>query len=128
MPDYIKTPQIATFPFPVICTPQSVDELALPLTENRIDFEPLHDLAIKLFARDITSEDFMREVISILYRVGAVAVKPNSHERFYYSHLDPPVMDMALLGEESHIRIHPMLHKSLGIEPRRDPKRGDDSS
>jgi hypothetical protein len=123
--DYLKTLQGPTFQFPDLCLQQAVEELALPMTENRIDFDPLHEPANRVFSGDMSREAFMREVVGILYRVGAVGVKPNPTERFYYSHTDQPVMDMATLGEESRIRIHPMLHRSMGIEPRRDGRRGD---
>src|SRR4051794_26167950 len=74
--DYLKVLRSPAFNFTDLCDQQAVQELALPLTENRIDFDPMHEVANRLFAGDATPEDFMRDVIGILYRVGAVGVKP----------------------------------------------------
>jgi hypothetical protein len=118
--EYLKSLQTPIIAFDDLCRPSDVDELALPLTENRVDLDPLYMHATRLFAREIGPDEFMREVISILYRVGAVGVKPSPGDGYYYSHRDEPVMSMAGISGESRIRIHPMLHRSMGIDPRRD--------
>lgn len=121
--EYVKTMKKTTFDFQQLCSDDAVQVVALPLIENKIDFDPLHEPSNKLFNGECSSEDFAREAVGILYRVGAVGLKPNPQERFYYSHIDQPIMDMVAIGPESRVRIHPMLHRALGIEPEREGKR-----
>jgi hypothetical protein len=104
--------------FDELCDKDAVEELALPLTENRGGFDPLCAPANKVFTTEGDCADFMREVVGILYRVGAVGVKPTAGDRYYYSHIDQPVMEMADINHGSRVRVHSMLHRSLGMEGR----------
>jgi hypothetical protein len=113
--DYLKSFRVPNIDFARFCLREGIEELALPLTEDRVDLDPLHGLANDLFSGNMNSDDFAREVICVLYRVGAIGLKPNPRDRFYYSHMDQPVMDVTGVEDESRIRIHPMLHRSLGI-------------
>ena len=60
-----------------------------------------------------------RERIALVYRVGAVGLKPGSGEQYLYSHNDEPVINTIVIGEASRVRIHPMLHMAMGIDLRR---------
>jgi hypothetical protein len=118
--DYLKQFRSANINFEEMCDKDKVEELALPISDKKIDYDPLYEEANKVFEAHADHTKFMREVISILYRVGAIAVKPHPGERFYWSHIDQPIYDVGELNKESRIRVHPMLHRSLGIEGRRD--------
>jgi hypothetical protein len=66
-------------------------ELVLQIAEKRVDFDPLYPYAQRVCQVQMTPEDFMREVVDILYRVGAVGLKPSPQDRYYYSHRDQPI-------------------------------------
>ena len=119
--DFLTQFRKVNIDFGEMCTKDKVEELALPMTEKRVDYDPLFDQATKLFSKDGDHTEFMRVALSILYRVGAVGIKPHSDERIFYSHVDQPVYDTIALSQDARIRIHPMLHRALGIEGRRFP-------
>jgi hypothetical protein len=121
--EYVKNLRKPTFDFQELCGKQAVEEFALPLVEKKVDFDPLHETSNKLLNGDCSPEEFIKQAVGILYRVGAVGLKPNPQERFYYSHIDQPIMEMAAIGPASRVRIHPMLHRAMGIEQVRDGKR-----
>lgn len=66
-------------------------------------------------ARPQDYADLMRQAIDVLYRVGAIGVKPRSSDRFLYSHLDMPLLNAGMLTNDARIRIHPMLVRALNI-------------
>jgi hypothetical protein len=117
--NYLGSFRTQIIDFPRLCAKEAVEELALPMAEKRVDFDPLCESAQKLFTGGITPEDFMRSVVGILYRVGAVGLKPGSGEQYLYSHNDEPVINTIVIGEASRVRIHPMLHMAMGIDSRR---------
>ena len=54
-------------------------------------------------------------LIEQMYRVGVVGVKVNPERHYEYSHIDAPILSKGQLGPDSKIRIHPMLHRALGL-------------
>ena len=94
--DYLKGIQRgAVLRFSDLCAKDSMTELVLQIAEKRVDFDPLYPYAQRVCQCQMTPEDFMREVVDILYRVGAVGLKPSPQDRYYYSHIDQPVMEMS---------------------------------
>lgn len=55
------------------------------------------------------------EVLSTLYRIGAVGLKLNPNERYRYSYLDEPSVLPAELTTGTKVHVHPMLQRALGI-------------
>jgi hypothetical protein len=47
---------------------------------------------------------------------GAVGLKLNPAERFFYSHSDEPLISIDRLSPETRLRIHPMLHGAFRLQ------------
>ena len=60
---------------------------------------------------------FVKEACAILYRVGAIGIKMQAGERYYYSHTDTPLVHPVTIPDDARIRIHPMLHRALNVSP-----------
>lgn len=58
---------------------------------------------------------FLQHTVAILYRVGAVGVKLQAHERFQYSDTDSPILTPEQLTADVPVRVHLMLHQALNI-------------
>jgi hypothetical protein len=114
--DYLKSFKKPVIQFSELCQQDAAEKLALAIAEKKMEYDPLFDPATKMLAESSDCREFMKEVLSILYRVGAVGVKAAPGERFQYSHMDQPILEMAGLADGTRLRIHPMLHRSLGIE------------
>lgn len=115
--DYVKSNRKAIISFRELCEKDAVEGLAYSIcTETKSSFDPLCPLGQKVFNEgDGHLADFVKEVISVLYRVGAIGVKLRSSTRYTYSHIDVPVLATDEITNETQIRIHPMLQRSLGI-------------
>ena len=87
------------------------DDLALSIyAENKIGRDPLYEIAKNYYdAETRSSEEIVREVVGILYRVGAIGTKLRNSDRFLYSHADQPLLPLPQLTEDARVRIHPML-------------------
>ena len=118
--EYIASVKKTSISFLELCDRDAVESLAYSIcTEARIDFDPLYPIGNRVFnERGSHHERFMKEVVSVLYRVGAVGVKLKSGERNVYSHMDLPVLATEEISQQTQVRIHPMLHRSLGIGER----------
>ena len=90
-----------------------LDIIAIP----KIDFDPVYAFAASYCDAPEQSKAiaFMREVVAILYRVGAVGVRLRHGDRISYSHIDEPVISPALVAGDVRVRIHPMLHATLKL-------------
>lgn len=96
---------------------EKLGQLALNLAAaTKIDFDPIYSAATE-YCDDPEQKAlvFCKEVISILYRVGAIGLKIDAADRFRYSHLDEPVISSAVLPDDAKIRVHPMLHAALKV-------------
>ena len=102
-----------------LCNKERLDELALSIcSDGKIDYDPVYTAAQAYFDSDrseIYQLDFVKEVVGILYRVGAIGIKLQTNERILYSHSDQPIIASALMSANSRIRIHPMLHGAFRL-------------
>ncbi|MDG4854564.1 DNA repair ATPase [Mesorhizobium sp. WSM3866] len=57
-----------------------------------------------------------KNLISELYRIGAVGVKTSAAERYIYSYQDVPVISPDAVDLQTRIHIHPMLHRALNVQ------------
>jgi len=97
-----------------------LEELALAIgAADKIEYDPLHSVAVKSLEQGDGYSNLAREVASILYTVGAVSLKLRPDERHFYSHIDSPVIEPALITEAVKIKVHPMLHATLNITDKR---------
>lgn len=92
------------------------DDLAMAIyTEAKVGFDPLFETC-KAHCDKGGSVGLEKQVVSILYRVGAVGVKLHTAERFLYSHLDHPLLPVENITEDVSLRIHPMLFGAFRIQ------------
>lgn len=105
-----------SFGFQELINDGQLDELAMAIGgEEEIEFDPVYEPAAKAFDEGGGRLQFAQRVVEILYRVGAVGIKLQPQERFWFSHIDQPVITPNLITSEARIRIHPMLHRALNI-------------
>jgi hypothetical protein len=86
--------------------------------DGKIDFDPMHAFAVSYIENDASSLAFVKEILAILYRVGAIGIKLRPNERMSYSFLDEPVVSSKTIPDNARVRIHPMLHAALKLTPR----------
>jgi hypothetical protein len=94
-----------------LCSGSEADDLALSIyAENKIGRDPLYEIAKNYYdAETRSSEEIVREIVGILYRVGAIGTKLRNGDHFLYSHVDQPLLPLPQLTEDARVRIHPML-------------------
>lgn len=101
---------------------KDIDELALAIySDGKLSQDPVHAAAKEhCDLAEAIPYDFLKEIVGVLYRVGAVGVKLRNGTRYLYSHIDEPLLPLAQLTEDTRIRIHPMLWGSYRIQIRPD--------
>lgn len=109
--DFLGSKKKAIITLTELCSGTEADDLALSIcSENKVGFDPLHELAKSYCEADTRSaEEFVKAIVGILYRVGAIGAKLRNGDRFLYSHIDQPLLPLAQLTEDARVRIHPML-------------------
>ncbi len=60
-------------------------------------------------------EEILKIAACELYRIGAIGLKMSSSERYYYSHIDSPIVNPREITLETRVFIHPFLHRALNI-------------
>jgi hypothetical protein len=101
---------------------KEADDLALAIfSDEKLALDPLHAAATSHcdLAKE-TPAEFLREIVGVLYRVGAVGVKLRNGSRYLYSHIDEPILPLAQVTDDARIRIHPMLWGSYRLQLRHD--------
>jgi hypothetical protein len=109
--DFLGSRQKTIIMLTELCSGSEADDLALSIyAENKIGRDPLYEVAKNYYdAETRSSEEIVREIVAILYRVGAIGAKLRNGERFLYSHVDQPLLPILQLTDEARVRIHPML-------------------
>lgn len=106
---------------------EKLDELILHMTQdspNRKD--RVYELAEAALEGDRTNSGcrLLLAVTEVLYRIGAVGIKPSSSDRFLYSHIDMPLIPQSALTNAARVRIHPMLLRALNLNSEDGEKNG----
>lgn len=98
------------------------DELALNIaSDDRFVLDPLYTVAKDHVEQSRSpAGPFLKELVGMLYRVGAVGVKLRNGNRYLYSHIDEPLLPTAQITDDTKVRIHPMLWGSYRIQIRHD--------
>lgn len=105
-----------SLPFREIADDDNLESLAYSIgVEERKSLDPLYPIAIEMLDKVVSKLNFARQVISILYRVGAIGIKLRPDERVSFAHLDQPIVAPTLIPEDCRVRVHPMLHSALNI-------------
>src|ERR1700675_4587611 len=104
---------------PDTATPEELRAFQLHLTETGAQPPTINAVAKNYYEQETrSSEQFLKEVIGILYRVGAVGVKLRNGNRYLYSHIDETLLPIAQITDDARVRIHPMLWGSYRITNR----------
>ena len=96
----------------------STDDLALEIcSQQKIDIDHVYKIA-NAYCTDAPGNQlsFIREIIAVLYRVGAIGIKLTPGDKFIYSHIDDPLIIPSHISDKSKIRVHPMLHATFRLE------------
>lgn len=85
------------------------------------EHDPVYDLCFSYVeGASKNSLDVLCEIISIIYRTGAIGIKLSPQDRFIYSHIDQPLISPKLLAVDLKVRLHPMLHAAYNLQERGD--------
>jgi hypothetical protein len=95
----------------------SIDDLSLNLCESQNgELDSLHSLCQRYCdGKGVNRLEIIQNIVSALYRTGAVGIKLHSGEHFIYSHIDQPLISKDLVSPETKIRLHPMLHAAYHL-------------
>lgn len=104
-----------------LSTKETLEDLIVDVTtREHPETDPLVIAAAK-YVGDMTTNNLL-DVVKVsaaeLYRIGAIGLKTNSHDRYQYSFHDAPVISKDLISPATKIHIHPMLHRALNVSPR----------
>jgi hypothetical protein len=114
--DFVSSSKNDSFPIGTLVDGDATDKLALEVAgDGKIDFDPMHAFAANYIDNDGNSLAFVKEILAILYRVGAIGIKLRPTERMSYSFLDEPVISSNTIPDNARVRIHPMLHAALKL-------------
>lgn len=107
--------------FRELAVPEIIEEIALPIcTEARIARDPMWPLASAVFddnkIRAVGAfNKFASEMVSLLYRVGAIGVKEDSTNPFIFAYKDAPILPPTRINDGAKLRVVKMLHSALHI-------------
>ena len=65
--------------------------------------------------KSISEFDVIAEIVSCLFRVGAIAVKTSKTSPFVWSDFDNATLSKSQVKRVEHIKVHKMLHSTLGV-------------
>jgi hypothetical protein len=90
--------------------------------EPRVAYDPLHAPAQAAATKDVPERaEFAKEIICLLYRVGAIGVKLQAGAKYLFAHLDQPLLDKVQLSDESRIRVHLILYGAFRLRSEGTP-------
>jgi hypothetical protein len=116
--DFLGSRQKSIISLAEFCVSKEADDLALAIyAEEKIGFDPLYEIAKVYYEQENrTTEQIVKEIIGILYRIGAVGVKLRNGNRYLYSHIDEPLLPLAQITDDARVRIQPMLWGSYRMQ------------
>lgn len=96
--------------------------LCLELSEREDSDRSRDDInrACDLYSKRESSDRLFKvaqEVLSILYKVGAVEIKLHKEDVYLRSYVDTSTIESAQISEETDFKVTPMLWRILGITP-----------
>ncbi|MBO6583120.1 MAG: ATPase [Hyphomonas sp.] len=100
----------------------SVDDCILKLNSHEADDERIRTLAVNILAPNSdeqTKDEFLYELVSILYKTGAVGVKTLHSPKVMYAYQHPYDLDKKTLSRDTYLSVSPMLWYALQIAGKR---------
>jgi hypothetical protein len=82
------------------------------------DDDPLGALCRSYYANAIDEWGIIQAYLATMYKLGVVGIKTTSQAPVRWAMTDAPSIAPAALTMESHIEIHPMLYRALGVNPK----------
>lgn len=121
-----------TFEFDSIAEPSVIEEAALPICtteKGMVTVDPMMSLANSVFDTDpvkasAAMQHFARQLLSVLYRVGAVGVKSDPSRPYLESKKDAPLFAPEKIAPGVRFRVSRMLHQALNINASSDNRSG----
>lgn len=97
-----------------------VDDFCLACCSRpKVAFDPVFDICQNyLESKGHAQLDVLCEVLSILYRTGAIGLKLAPQDKFVYSHLNQPLISPQMITLDSKVRLHPMLQAAYNLQER----------
>ncbi len=74
-----------------------------------------HSESQAFFSGSLSLTSFREIICQVLYIVGAIGIKADSHSKYEWSYKNRPKFELSRLNADSKFAIHPMLHKALGV-------------
>jgi hypothetical protein len=106
----------ATLAIEALLQDNKIDDFLLYVASlDEKETDPFVMLSKKYFS-DEKKDVFVYNLCSILYRCDIIGIKFNRQDRFQYSHIDVPIVDPSVITVDCSVRVHPMLHRALGID------------
>lgn len=88
-----------------------LDDLAFKIIENEDDkSDPLYISAMDYLNNSSMKEEFVRTLITSLYRIGAIGVRSKDDPSHTYAYMNNPIVENSLIFGDTKVRIHPMLY------------------
>jgi hypothetical protein len=117
MLDLLAAKKKSLFTISELASRQEAEALALAIySEPKQEADPLHQVA-KAHFEGAVHDVFLKHVVSVLYRIGALGVKLRTGERYQFSHVDQPLLPaLQIPDDDVALRIHPMLWGTFRIQ------------
>lgn len=80
--------------------------------------DPLGKLCLKFYADELETWDVLQAYLSMMYKIGAVGVKATSQSPMRWAMADTPTISPTSFAMDSHVEVHPMLYRALGVVPK----------
>lgn len=98
----------------------ATDDFSLAVcSKPKVSYDPVFDLCQSyLDSKKANALDILCQILSILYRTGAIGLKLSPQDRFAYAHIDQPLISPQLISASSKIRLHPMLQAAYNLQDR----------
>jgi hypothetical protein len=97
------------------------NRVVLPLATTDAYFkDPLHSSAIALMENPCiaSTRDFIREMVSVLYRVGAIGIQRAPTASLEYSHTHQSIIDATTIHDDWAMHVHAMFRAALNLDSR----------
>jgi len=98
-----------------------IDDLSLSITahDEQQEADSIYLRANEAFASGSTASKhaLVREVLSILYRIGAVGLKMHPSDPYWYSFKATPVVEPSNISVGTKVQVHEMLQSALNLKP-----------
>lgn len=94
---------------------EDINEKVFEFLSSKPAEDEIYQLAMTHFEND-SIDEFVLEMLKILYKVGIVGIKPNTYSSVQWSHYGQKLSRNAI-DDDASIQIHPAFWRTFGIKP-----------